>query len=203
MPRRWWLVLFVIVCQTAMAADEADTGDDSKESLFNGLDLRHWIADPATVAHWYVTEGVLRTDGTGTRLVSEKNYRDFELTIDWKAPAGSSGGIYVRSRPKVAIEDPAMTETGSGGLINNKEHPNRPAVKADQDADEWNTFRIRVVGNKVTVHLNDQLVVDDLVMENAADSSRKLPVTGKIELEAKGPIEFRNIEIHPVESASP
>jgi hypothetical protein len=50
--------------------------------------------------------------------------------------------------------------------------------------------------------LNDQLVVDKAVMENAFDSSRKLPVTGKIELEATGPLEFRKVLVKPTDSGS-
>ena len=72
-----------------------------------------------------------------------------------------------------------MNDAGSGGLVNNKEKPVKPAVKADKPAGEWNIFRIKATGNVVTIHLNDQLVVDKAVMENAFDSSRKLPVTEK------------------------
>lgn len=186
--------------------------------LFTGKDLRNWIADPVVLKHWVVKEGILHGNGLPIKdveltpqepaatakidryqnLVSENSYRDFELQIDWRVQPGGSGGIWLRGRPKVDIPDPAKNEAGSGGLVNNKKAPSPPAVKADNPAGEWNTFHIQVVGNKVTVKLNDQVVVDNVVMENAFDSSRKLPFAGPIELEARGPIEFKNIYLRPI-----
>lgn len=198
---RWVSVVFGLsFLSAAWSQDPPST--EAAHPLFNGKDLQGWLADPLAIDHWKVKEGVLHADGKGHNLISEENYRDFELTVEWRAAAGSHGGVWIRSRPKIAIENPAMNDDGSGGLVNNKEKPAKPAAKADKPAGEWNTFQIQVSGNVVTVQLNDQVVVDKAVMENAFDSSRKLPVTGKIELEATGPIEFRKIEIKPIDAAA-
>ena len=197
---RWaCLLLGLLFIPAAFGQDEPATGA-AHHPLFNGKDLQGWLADPLTTPHWKVKEGVIHADGKGRNLISEDNFRDFELIVEWRAPAGSTGGIWLRGRPKIAIENPAMNDAGSGGLVNNKVTPTKPAAKADKAAGEWNTFRIEATGNVVTVHLNDQLVVDKAVMENAFDSSRKLPVTGKIELEATGPMEFRKVEIKQTEA---
>lgn len=186
-------VLFFLAAASDAAKDNTPPSEEF-ELLFTGKDLDNWISDPNAIAHWIVKNGELHADGKGSNLVTERNYRDFELLVDWSAEPGSSGGVFVRGRPKVAMVDPSMNVTGSGGLVFNKKD-NRPALKADNAAGEWNSFRIRVVGERVTVHLNDQVVVDDVVMENAYDFSRKLPFFGPIELEAKGPIRFKNIYI--------
>jgi len=196
-----WAVLVFGLSFLSVVWSQDPASNDASHPLFNGKDLQGWLADPMATEHWKVKEGVLHADGKGHNLISESNYRDFELTLEWRAVAGSHGGVWIRSRPKISIENPAMNDAGSGGLVNNKEKPAKPATKADKPAGEWNTFKIEVSGNIVTVHLNDQVVVDKAVMENAFDSSRKLPVTGKIELEAIGPIEFRKIEIKPIEAA--
>jgi hypothetical protein len=193
-----WTVLTLLAAAQDAAKDNTPPSDEF-ELLFTGRDLENWISDPDTVAHWVVKDGELHADGKGGNLVSERNYRDFELLVDWSAEPGSSGGIFVRGRPKIAIVDPSMNDAGSGGLVFNKKD-NRPAVKADKAAGEWNSFEIRVVGGRVTVRLNDQVVVDDVTMDNAYDYSRKLPFLGRIELEAKGPMRFKNIYLRPLKS---
>jgi hypothetical protein len=192
------LLGLAVAVSTAYAQDNDPPADF--ETLFNGNDLTHWIADPQALAHWSVDEGVLRSDGQGSTLATDRHFRNVELRLDWRAPAGSSGGVYLRSRPRVAIADPAAGNEGSGGIGTNKEASNKPTSRADKPAGEWNTFRIQIVGDAVTVHLNDQLVTENVRMENAFDSSRRLPTNGRIELEAKGPIEFRNIFLRNLEA---
>jgi len=48
---------------------------------------------------------------------------------------------------------------------------------------EWNTFKIRMVGDKVTVWLNDVLVVDNVTMENYWNRAIPIYPTGQIELQ--------------------
>ena len=71
---------------------------------------------------------------------------------------------------------------------------------------QWNTLRIRMAGQKVSVWLNDKQTVDSQVMDNFFD-----PVTPHVKpLLAKGPIElqthgskirFRNIYIREIPAA--
>ena len=60
-----------------------------------------------------------------------------------------------------------------------------------------NRFRIRMVGEKVTVYLNDKLVVKETVMENLWDKGAKpIPATGSIELQNHGnTLYFKNIYV--------
>ncbi|MDA1044725.1 MAG: DUF1080 domain-containing protein, partial [Verrucomicrobia bacterium] len=85
---------------------------------------------------------------------------------------------------------------GSGGLYNNETHPRHPTQIADKPIGEWNTFRIKMVGDRVTVWLNDERVTDDVVMENYWDRSRPIFPAGQIELQNHGnTLYFRNVFI--------
>jgi hypothetical protein len=163
-------------------------------------------ADADMRAHWKVVDGALVFDGKGHSLCTAKDYGDFEMLVDWKIEAGGDSGIYLRGLPQVQIWDVANTnvgaQVGSGGLYNNKKHPSKPLKKADKPVGQWNTFRILMVGDRVTVHLNDELVVDDVVMENLWEPDKAVFPTGQIELQAHGSIlRFRNIYIREILTA--
>lgn len=187
-------------------------------ALFNGHDLEGWRglpgdlpvvakmtpterADAQTAAdqrmreHWKVIDGVLTFDGQGDNLCTSRDYADFELLIDWRIPKGGDSGVYIRGNPQVQIWE-SPPNVGSGGLYNNKQHRSSPLAVADRPAGEWNSFRILIVGDRVSVHLNDVLVTNDTPMENYWERGQPFPVSGSIELQAHGgPLEFRSIFI--------
>ena len=150
-------------------------------------------------AHWNVEGGALVFDGKGDSLCTAKDYGDFELLVDWKILKDGDSGIYLRGSPQVQIWDPAVKSasgTGSGGLFNNQKpgNPSKPLVNADHPVGEWNTFRIKMVGDKVSVWLNDKLVTDDVVLENYWERNKPIYPTGQIELQNHGnTLYFKNI----------
>ena len=152
-------------------------------------------ADEAMRAHWKVENGIIVYDGKGTRnLCTAKDYGDFELYVDWKIEKNGDSGIYLRGSPQVQIWDPEQQKVGSGGLYNNQKHPSKPTAIADNPIGEWNTFYIKMVGERVTVKLNDQLVVDNVVMENYWDRDKPIYSSEAIELQNHGnSLYFRNI----------
>jgi hypothetical protein len=196
-------------------------------ALFNGKDLSGWkglvgnpksraqmgkeelakaqeAADKKMNEHWKVVNGALTYDGKGDSLCTAKDYANFELLVDWKIEAHGDSGIYLRGMPQVQIWDPSDpgqkgngADKGSGSLWNNKKNPRFPLVMADKPIGEWNTFRIKMVGEKLTVHLNDKLVTDNVTMEDYQDKDGKpVPSTGQIELQHhNSPLFFRNIYI--------
>jgi len=161
-------------------------------ALFNGKDLTNWKKDEKDASkHWSIIDGVLHYDGKGDSLRTAKDYGDFELYVDWKIGKKGDSGIYLRSNPQVQIWDDPV---GSGGLYNNEKNPSKPTKVADKPVGEWNTFHIIMKGDKVTVDLNGERVVDNVTMENYTDRSKPIPTTGTIELQHHGnPLEFRNI----------
>ncbi len=203
-------------------------------SLFNGKDLVGWkglvqnpIArtkmKPAQLAKeqakadevmrkgWSVEDGMLIFNGKGDNLCTEKQYGDFEMYVDWMLdPAGpeADAGIYLRGTPQVQIWDTSRVnvgaQVGSGGLYNNQVNESKPSKVADNKLGEWNSFYIKMVGDRVTVVLNGEKVVDDVILENYWD--RKLPIfpTEQIELQAHGSkVYYRNIYVKELERKEP
>jgi len=77
-----------------------------------------------------------------------------------------------------------------------------PLKKADKEPGEWNTFFIVIKGDKVTVKLNGELVVDGVALENIWERNKPLPDKGPIELQSHpkqdgkfGKITFKNIYV--------
>ncbi len=166
-------------------------------------------ADANMTAHWKVVDGEIAFDGKGRSLQTERDYRDFEMLVDWKILEKGDSGIYLRGTPQVQIWDTRDGErnaVGSGGLFNNKDEKNRstPLKKADHLAGSWNTFRILMVEDRVHVFLNGQLVVKDTVLENYWDRERPIFRTGPIELQNHGNnLWFRNIYIREITIPGP
>ena len=103
------LLLIVSVHQNAFA----------QQDLFNGSDLTGWYAiktaDPAkfqalsaeerakqieqakanTAEFWKVENGALVNEGKGPYLTSEKEFRDFDLTLEFKVSPGADSGLYL------------------------------------------------------------------------------------------------------------
>ncbi len=204
--------------------------EDGFVSMFNGTDLTGWhgfVANPIKLKqfsayklkklqeeadkkmhnNWSVKNGTIAFSGKGDNLCSVKDdYGDFEMIVDWRITKKGDSGIYLRGTPQVQIWDTSRVEVGaqvgSGGLYNNKKHESHPLVVADNPINDWNTFRIKMVGERVTVYLNGILVVDNVVMDNYWDRSIPIFPKGTIELQAHGTdLAFRDVyikELKPV-----
>ncbi len=194
--------------------------------IFNGIDLTGWQglvenpvaraamkaadlarkqaeADKKVPLNWSVKDGCIVFNGEGDNLCSVKEYGDFELFVDWKISKGGDSGIYLRGSPQVQIWDIQRTdsgaEVGSGGLYNNQKNIANPLKVADNPAGEWNSFRILMTGEKVSVWLNGELVVDNVTMENYWDRSIPIFPKGPVELQAHGTdLAFRDIYIREI-----
>lgn len=192
-------------------------------ALFNGKDLTGWKgllkppkdnpavrakltphelaeaqkeADEVMRAGWHVVDGVLVFNGHGRNLCTAKDYGNFEMYVDWKIGHRGDSGIYLRGSPQVQIWDFTQWKIGSGGLYNNFKHPSNPSKIADNPIGQWNSYYIKMVGEKVTVKLNGQLVVDDIVMDNYWEHDKPIYPTGTIELQNHGDtLWFKNIYV--------
>jgi hypothetical protein len=156
-------------------------------------------ADETMRAHWRVVDGVLAFDGKGESLCTTGDFADFELLADWKIEKGGDSGFYLRGSPQVQIWDAEANPAGSGGLFNNKKGSSQPLEKADLPVGDWNAFRILMIGERVTVYLNDKRVVDHTVLENYWEREKPIYPSGQIELQAHGnPLFFRNLFIREI-----
>ncbi len=202
---------------------------DGLVPMFNGKDLTGWQGlvgnpvsrgkmDPKELAkkqeeanlklanNWSVKDGCIVFNGSGDNLCSIKRYGDFEMVVDWRITKKRDSGIYLRGSPQVQIWDTSRVEVGaqvgSGGLYNNQKNPAKPLKVADNPVGEWNTFRIKMIGERVTVLLNGELVADNVVLENYWD--RKIPIfaSESIELQAHGTdLAFRDIYVQELQNS--
>ena len=223
----FFAILIFACSQTASAESKPPRGFTA---LFNGKDLTGWkglVGSPKTRAkmapkqlaesqkaadarmktHWKVVDGALQFDGKGQSLCTVKDYGNFELYVDWKILKGGDSGIYLRGSPQVQIWDTEHkpyfrngADKGSGSLWNNQKNPRFPDVKADKPVGQWNTFFIRMVGDKVTIKLNGKTVVNNVVMENYWERDKPIYPKGQIELQNHGnTLYFRNIYIRELD----
>ncbi len=197
-------------------------------SMFNGKDLSGWqglAANPKKkkkltkkelkklqaeanikmLENWSVRDNSIVFNGKGANLCSVKEYGSFEMHVDWRITKKGDSGIYLRGTPQIQIWDTSRVEVGaqvgSGGLYNNKKHESKPLMVADNPIGDWNTFRITMIGDRVTVYLNGRLVVDNVLMDNNWDRNSPIFPTGSIELQAHGTdLAFRDIYINDLKS---
>ncbi|WP_319482627.1 DUF1080 domain-containing protein [uncultured Draconibacterium sp.] len=203
--------------------------DKGYVSLFNGKNLDGWQGmlldgNPIKIAklseterakeqeaanikmreNWSVKDGMIIFNGKGANLVSKKIYKDFDMIVDWRISKKGDSGIYLRGAPQVQVWDTSRVEVGaqvgSGGLYNNNpDNVRDPLLVADNPIDEWNTFRITMVGENVTVYLNGELVVDNVKMDNYWDRSIPIFSEGTIELQAHGnELAFRDVYVREI-----
>jgi hypothetical protein len=161
--------------------------------------------------HWRVENGELVNAGEGPYATTDEEFGDIEMLIEYKTVPKADSGIYLRGTPQVQIWDKNQVydpkkpdrnpQLGSGGLFNNTpKKPGRdPLQVADKAFGDWNSFRIRQIGAKTWVWLNDKLVVDGATMENYWARTDPLPAKGPIMLQTHGgEIRWRNIFVKEI-----
>lgn len=168
--------------------------------LINGKDLTGWKPRSAEAkSRWEVRDGVLVNTEASTDLVTERKFTDFKLHAEFRYPAGSNSGIYLRGRYEVQIEDDYGEEPESdriGGVYGFL----TPSVNAAKKAGEWQTLELTLVGRTVTVVLNGERIIDRQAIPGitggALDSDEGSP--GPILLQGDhGPVEFRRLTLTP------
>ncbi len=148
-----------------------------KVSLFNGTNLTGWIA--YGTEKWYVKDGLLVCESGPDKkygyLATEKYYKDFDLSVDFKQIANGNSGIFFRSTVEGTKVSGWQVEVApknhdSGGIYESYGRGWLHQIPDEKEnilkQGEWNTMRIKVVGPEVTTwlngtemtHLNDSLI---------------------------------------------
>ena len=140
------------------------------ESIFNGTDLTGWTI--YGTEKWYVEEGLLVCESGPDKeygyLGTEKEYKDFELRLEFKQGADGNSGVFFRS----SIEGTRITGwqaevappgSNTGGIY--ESYGRGWLIKPDPEKDkflkfgEWNTMKIRVKGDLVETWLNGNKMI--------------------------------------------
>lgn len=172
-------------------------------AIFNGKNLEGWQIigredrPAAGENQWIVENGVMKSPKSGTNIRTTKTFGDFKLHVEFRVPAGSNSGVYLRGRYEAQITDgfgiePAVGELGGiYGFL-------KPLEMTAKKPSEWQSFDISLVGRIVTLMLNGKTIIykDEIpgITGGAIDSNESEP--GPIMFQGDhGPIEFRNITI--------
>ncbi len=168
------------------------------KKLLNGKNTDGWHASGNT-NQWVLENGILKSPKSGSNLITDQTFTDFKLHIEFRYPAGSNSGVYLRGRYEVQVEDNKGLEPASNlfGGIYGFLTPNEMMAKAPG---EWQTYDITLIGRRVTVVANGKAIIVDQTIPGitggALDSKEGEP--GPIMLQGDhGPVEYRNIVITP------
>ncbi|RYC71988.1 MULTISPECIES: 3-keto-disaccharide hydrolase [Spirosoma] len=201
------------------------------ETLFDGKTLTGWHnylkTNQPVSSNWVVDDGAIHFAGGrgGGDLVSDKEYGNFELEIEWKIAEGGNSGIIYHVN-----EDPKFKATYNTGpemqVLDNERHPdakmgrdgNRTAgalydiqkpitMNTAKPAGEWNKARLVVNNGRAEHYLNGKKVADyptsgpewDAMVAQSKfkgwEGFNKFP-TGRIALQDHGDkVWYRNIRI--------
>lgn len=171
-------------------------------ALFNGTDLTGWAPRfDNRPGCWQVNDGVLQSIPPCVDLITDQTFNDFNLSLEFSYPPGSNSGVYLRGRYEVQIQDTsgmaldALRMGGVYGFIT----PIRDAARSPGD---WQTMDITLVGSRISVFLNGELIIDNEAIPGitggALDSDEA--AAGPIMLQGDhGPIRFRRIVLTALE----
>ncbi len=163
-------------------------------SLFDGETLFGW--QKTSEANWEVADGTIRvSEGPMGILATTSEFADYQLHVEFRAAAETNSGVFLRTamQPKSAATDcyelniaPPSHPFPTGSFVD------RIKISTVQPkADQWRSFDITAVGDKICVHLDDQLVIEY--------KDPKPRLRGHIGLQLNsGPIAFRNIRLKPL-----
>lgn len=146
--------------------------------LFNGKDLQGWKAyNSNEITQWSIEDGAVAfTPAEGERsgtenIITEKEYTNFELSLEWKISEGGNSGIMWGVQEEEKFNEPYLTGPEIQ-ILDNKAHPDakngpirqagalydmvEPSSDVTKPAGEWNSMVLRIdyEANKGTVTLN-------------------------------------------------
>jgi hypothetical protein len=178
--------------------------------LSNGRNLDGWrLTNPRAANGWSVENGVLinrpvQVEGEPHKnygnLRTDREFGDFNLTLEVKVPVRGNSGIYLRGIYEVQVADShgkPCDSHGMGGIYSRITPSTNPAKRPG----EWQTFDITLVDRHVTVILNGTKIIDNEPLLGCtggalwSDQFRPGPIYLQGDHRA---VDFRNIVLRPV-----
>ncbi len=204
-------VFVLILLATPLLAGDAPKGF---QSLFNGKDLDGWKSTVKTKV-WGAEKGVLYCEGGGGGyLMTEKQYGDYELRLEYKMPKGGNSGVAIRSPfqgdPAYAgMELQLIDDEGWPGKLQKWQNTGGiynvvpPKTIKNRPIGEWNQMTVIAKSRQITVINNGETLVDanldDYVKEHAKRHPGLLRKDGHIGFQSYNKrVEFRNIFLKPL-----
>lgn len=130
--------------------------------LFNGKNLDGWRPKEQHNDHpsyWKVVDGIMVNEKRGADLVYDGQFMNFKLHVLVRFPEGGNSGVYLRKRYEVQVVDSHGKEGHDlMGSIYSRIIADKSVARP---AGQWQTLDVTLVGNYVTVILNDVKVIDN------------------------------------------
>lgn len=204
-----------MVSEPTMNALTPQESAEGWKLLFDGVSTKGWTTLGSPTA-WRAQDGILFSGepGRGAWLRTERMYRDFELVLEFNLPKGGNSGVGIRGSThgdpaftgmEVQIFDSAGQEV-SDRICGAVYEAIAPSANAVNPPGEWNSYRIRLVGDTLNVWLNGVQIHTDQKIDGRGyyrTPDQPLPMntrttTGFIALQDHGekePVRFRNVKI--------
>lgn len=181
--------------------DRSKLKEGTPVELFNGRDMTGWRPVRQDIPmKWTVENGILKNAPGTTDIISEQKFQDFKLHAEYRVGPQSNSGIGLRGRYEVQILDDygkPPSNKGNGSLYSRIQ----PTANASKRPGEWQTADITLIGNRVTVTLNGQTVIDDKEIDGltavAIDPNEGEPGPFIIQGD-HGAVEFRKFTVTPL-----
>jgi hypothetical protein len=178
------------------------------KALFNGTDLKGWkLRDPAGRRSWSAQNGMLVNETSesepGNDLITVDLFRDFTIRYEYMIPPHGNSGVYLRGRHEIQILDDfdkGEPEIGGNGALYNVAAPGK---FASRKAGQWQQVEATLIGNRVTVILNDVKVLENAVADRlgGGELDANLNSLGPVMLQGNhGPVAFRKLRLKPLKS---
>ena len=142
-----------------------------KTRLFNGKDLSGWKV--YGTEKWYVEDGNLICESGPDKkygyLATEKAYKNFDLSLQFKQEANGNSGVFFRSTiegTKVSgwQVEVAPKDHDTGGIYESYGRGWMEQIPPEKETilkpEQWNDLRIRVEGDHVQTFLNGKVMVN-------------------------------------------
>lgn len=167
-------VLFLLFASVGASERQPVRLFTEKGPVTKGWSVREWndLTKVAEGAQWTVDEqGVLHgSDPRGTWLISEKEYSDFHLELEFKLPPQGNSGVALRAplrgdpaydAMELQIVDPRYYEGhGEAFQLCGSIYRGIPPAKSVFKPEEWNQYQITCQGPHVKVVLNGETIQD-------------------------------------------
>lgn len=173
------------------------------KSLFNGKNLKGWVV-PENNIWWSVENGILSAQSgpeqTGSILWTRKHYRNFVVEGDFRMGRGTvDSGFFLRSDKKpnpqiqIGISGSLKRDMTASPYVPGKGYPVEAKVADVLKEDDWNTIKIKAVGNQFTVWLNGQEVMT--YTSEPEGTLAEGPIGLQLHPNRDMSIEFRNLKV--------
>jgi len=169
--------------------------------LFDGKSMDSWdVQRKDRPSGWSVVDGVMTNEAKANNLVSKHQFKDFKIHCEYKLDEESNSGIYLRGRYELQVLDDAGKEPGDHGHMSLYSRV-KPLVNASLPAGQWQVMEATIIGNRLTVFLNEKKMHDNIVIDGitggALDSNEEAP--GPIMLQGDhGKVYFRKVIVTPI-----